>query len=150
MSDTKTGHSRHHAEAYRKGYLAGRRGCTGANNPYENDSREARAWIGRLCYHRLHVLIDEGHREGVCHGVVASPDDGSSGATLSTVTPNMSDATGAMGARAARPLRASRLSLESVSRSKRLRKKLWSKRRIARCQEFDLTPAFGVYLPRHG
>jgi hypothetical protein len=34
-----------HREAYRKGYLAGRRGCTGADNPYENDSREARAWV---------------------------------------------------------------------------------------------------------
>jgi len=34
-----------HREAYRKGYFAGRRGCTGADNPYENDSREARAWI---------------------------------------------------------------------------------------------------------
>jgi len=34
-----------HREAYRKGYLAGRRGCTGDDNPYENDSREARAWI---------------------------------------------------------------------------------------------------------
>jgi ribosome modulation factor len=33
------------AEAHRKGYLAGRRGRTGADNPYECDSREARAWI---------------------------------------------------------------------------------------------------------
>jgi len=33
------------AEAHRKGYLAGRRGYTGADNPYECDSREARAWI---------------------------------------------------------------------------------------------------------
>jgi hypothetical protein len=32
-------------EAYRKGYLARRRGCTGADNPYENNSRKARAWI---------------------------------------------------------------------------------------------------------
>jgi hypothetical protein len=44
-SDTKSARSRRHAEAYRKGYLAGRRGCTGADNPYENDSREARAWV---------------------------------------------------------------------------------------------------------
>jgi len=34
-----------HPDAYRNGYLAGRRGCTGADNPYENDRREARAWI---------------------------------------------------------------------------------------------------------
>ena len=33
------------AEAHRKGYLAGRRGRTGADNPYECGSREARAWI---------------------------------------------------------------------------------------------------------
>ena len=32
----------HYDEAHRKGYLAGRRGCTGADNPYDNDSREAR------------------------------------------------------------------------------------------------------------
>src|SRR5262245_8296379 len=47
MSDTDAkiaGPSRY-AEAHRKGYLAGRRGCTGADNPYENDSREARAWV---------------------------------------------------------------------------------------------------------
>jgi hypothetical protein len=34
-----------HAEAYRKGYLAGRRGCTSTDNPYKNDGLEARAWI---------------------------------------------------------------------------------------------------------
>jgi hypothetical protein len=33
------------AEVRREGYLAGRRGCTGADNPYENDSRKAQAWI---------------------------------------------------------------------------------------------------------
>jgi hypothetical protein len=43
-SDTKVPRTRRHAEAYRKGYLAGRRGYTGADNPYEHDSREARAW----------------------------------------------------------------------------------------------------------
>jgi len=32
-------------EAYRRGYLAGRRGCTSLDNPYESDSREARVWI---------------------------------------------------------------------------------------------------------
>ena len=37
-----------HAEAYRKGYLAGRRGCTSADNPYENDKLEARARIRGL------------------------------------------------------------------------------------------------------
>jgi hypothetical protein len=34
----------HYADAYRKGYLAGRRGRTGADNPYEKGSREAWAW----------------------------------------------------------------------------------------------------------
>jgi hypothetical protein len=33
------------AEAHRKGYLAGRRGYTGSDNPYDCDSREAQAWI---------------------------------------------------------------------------------------------------------
>ena len=42
--DTKIPRARRHAEAYRKGYLAGRRGSTSADNPYDNDSREARAW----------------------------------------------------------------------------------------------------------
>jgi hypothetical protein len=37
-----------HAVAYRRGYLAGRRGCTSLDNPYESDSREARAWIRGL------------------------------------------------------------------------------------------------------
>jgi hypothetical protein len=37
-----------HAEAYRKGYMAGRRGCTSIDKPYESDSREARAWIRGL------------------------------------------------------------------------------------------------------
>jgi hypothetical protein len=43
MSDTdaEKGSARRHAEAYRKGYLAGRRGCTGADNPYEYHSRGA-------------------------------------------------------------------------------------------------------------
>ena len=43
--DTKTGRARRHVEAYRKGYLAGRRRGTSAENPYETDSREARAWV---------------------------------------------------------------------------------------------------------
>jgi hypothetical protein len=66
MSDTdsKKGHSRRHADAYRKGYLAGRRGCTGADNPYENDSREARAWIMGLLDGRQRQLM-----------VVRCPDD---------------------------------------------------------------------------
>jgi len=34
-----------YAKAYRMGYLAGRRGCTGADNPYENGSLEAWVWI---------------------------------------------------------------------------------------------------------
>jgi hypothetical protein len=46
----------HYDEAHRKGYLAGRRGCTGADNPYENDSREARAWIMGLLDGRTRQL----------------------------------------------------------------------------------------------
>jgi hypothetical protein len=41
-------HRTSHAEAYRRGYLAGRRRCTSTDNPYENDSLEARAWIRGL------------------------------------------------------------------------------------------------------
>jgi len=37
-----------HAEAYRRGYLAGRWSCASTDNPYENDSLEARAWIRGL------------------------------------------------------------------------------------------------------
>ena len=44
------------SEAHRKGYLAGRRGCTGADNPYECDSREARAWIMGLLNGRSRQL----------------------------------------------------------------------------------------------
>jgi hypothetical protein len=45
MRDPNIAHVPHEAEARRKGPCAGRRGSTGADNPYENDSREARAWI---------------------------------------------------------------------------------------------------------
>jgi hypothetical protein len=45
-----------HAEAYRRGYLAGRRGCTSIDNPYENDSREARAWVRGLLEGRMKRL----------------------------------------------------------------------------------------------
>ena len=49
MSDTDAKIARTpHAEAYRRGYLAGRRGCTSSDNPYESDSCEARAWIRGL------------------------------------------------------------------------------------------------------
>jgi len=49
MSDTDTKIVRTpHVEAYRRGYLAGRRSGTSSDNPYESDSREARAWIRGL------------------------------------------------------------------------------------------------------
>ena len=39
-----------HFKAWQEGYRAGRRGCTGADNPYEGDCREARAWVvGHPC-----------------------------------------------------------------------------------------------------
>ena len=58
MSDTDTEitRSRRHAEAYRKGYLAGRRGCTGKDNPYENNSRQAQAWAMGLLDGRTRQL----------------------------------------------------------------------------------------------
>ena len=37
-----------YAEAYRRGYLAGRRSCTSSDNPYESGSLEARTWIRGL------------------------------------------------------------------------------------------------------
>ena len=33
------------SNARREGYLAGRRGCTGADNPYRGETREACAWL---------------------------------------------------------------------------------------------------------
>ena len=45
-----------HAEAYRRGYFAGRRSRTSSDNPYENDSREARAWIRGLLEGRQRQL----------------------------------------------------------------------------------------------
>ena len=33
------------SKARREGYLAGRRGCTGADNPYKGETREACAWL---------------------------------------------------------------------------------------------------------
>ena len=32
-------------QARHEGYLAGRRGRTGAANPYDGDTRQARAWL---------------------------------------------------------------------------------------------------------
>ena len=55
MTDTKFIYIPHD-DAYRKGYLAGRRGCTGADNPYEEDSREAQAWIVGLLVGRRRQL----------------------------------------------------------------------------------------------
>jgi ribosome modulation factor len=56
MSDTRIARARRNIEAYSKGYRAGRRGRTDAENPYENDSREARAWIMGLLDGRQHQL----------------------------------------------------------------------------------------------
>lgn len=58
MSDDDPKAARTHRcdAAHRQGYLAGRRGCTGADNPYENDSREARAWIMGLLDGRTRQL----------------------------------------------------------------------------------------------
>jgi len=49
--------ARLHREAYRRGYLAGRRGCNAADHPYENDSREARAWTMGFLDGRTRQLI---------------------------------------------------------------------------------------------
>jgi hypothetical protein len=45
-----------HVEAYRRGYLAGRRGCNGIDNPYEDHSLEERAWIRGLLEGRMRRL----------------------------------------------------------------------------------------------
>jgi len=56
MPDPNITHIPHEAEARRKGFVAGRRGCTGADNPYDIDSREARAWIMGLLAGRTRQL----------------------------------------------------------------------------------------------
>jgi hypothetical protein len=56
MSGTKVIYIPYRDEAYRKGYLAGRRGCTGADNPYENNSRDACAWVKGLLDGRTRQL----------------------------------------------------------------------------------------------
>jgi len=56
MLDPKIAHTPHEAEARRKGFFAGRRGHTGADNPYEIDSREAQAWIMGLLDGRTRQL----------------------------------------------------------------------------------------------
>jgi hypothetical protein len=33
------------SKARREGYLAGRRGCTGADNPYKGETRKACSWL---------------------------------------------------------------------------------------------------------
>jgi hypothetical protein len=56
MREPKITHSPHEAEARRKGFFAGRRGSSGAENPYEIGSREARAWIMGLLDGRMRQL----------------------------------------------------------------------------------------------
>ena len=43
-------------EARRKGYHAGRRGLTDADNPYEPDTRDGRAWLRGLRDGRMRRL----------------------------------------------------------------------------------------------
>jgi hypothetical protein len=43
-------------EARRKGYHAGRRGLTATDNPYEFDTRDARAWLRGLNDGRMRRL----------------------------------------------------------------------------------------------
>jgi hypothetical protein len=50
------------SKACREGYLAGRRGRTGVDNPYEGETREACAWLmGMLdgSMRRLRIIRDE-------------------------------------------------------------------------------------------
>jgi ribosome modulation factor len=44
-TDTKIARIPRDTKARREGYLAGRRGRTGAANPYRGDSRAAREWL---------------------------------------------------------------------------------------------------------
>jgi hypothetical protein len=45
MSDAKVLPIFRNSKALREGYLAGRRGCTGADNPHKGETREACAWL---------------------------------------------------------------------------------------------------------
>ena len=56
MPDPNITHIPHEAEARRKGFVAGRRGCKGADNPYKIGSREAQAWIMGLLDGRTRQL----------------------------------------------------------------------------------------------
>jgi len=56
MRDPRITHIPQEAEARRQGFFAGRRGSTGAENPYAIDSREARAWIMGLLDGRTRQL----------------------------------------------------------------------------------------------
>jgi hypothetical protein len=44
-TDAKAAPFLRESKARREGYLAGRRGCTGADNPYKGETREAGAWL---------------------------------------------------------------------------------------------------------
>jgi hypothetical protein len=67
MSDTRSSSPiLSDTEAWHKGYLAGRRGRTGADNPYEIDSREARAWIMGLLDGRTRQLTIVRPAESPC------------------------------------------------------------------------------------
>ena len=59
MSDPDTNVIRpslHDVSAWQEGYRAGRRGRTGADNPYDGDCRERRAWFRGLLEGRTKQL----------------------------------------------------------------------------------------------
>ena len=68
MSDTDTKIVRipRDTEARREGYLAGRRGGTGAANPYKGDSRAARDWLMGLLDGRARQLTVAWTTDGLC------------------------------------------------------------------------------------
>jgi ribosome modulation factor len=45
------------SQAFHDGYVAGRRGRTGADNPYKSGTREARAWLKGLLHGRAKRLM---------------------------------------------------------------------------------------------
>ena len=64
--DTKSGRIPRDTKARREGYLAGRRGSTGAVNPYKGDSRAARDWLMGLLDGRTRQLTVAWTTDGLC------------------------------------------------------------------------------------
>ena len=64
--DTKVIRIPRDTKARREGYLAGRRGCTGKDNPYQGDTRESRDWVMGLLDGRCRQLTVAWTTDGLC------------------------------------------------------------------------------------